>query len=130
MTTENNWEVVKALHSYKTGVSPIVVDLIAVQDILKYYATGLCVATISKSLKMDTAYVVETLEEFYPNSYKDIETDLKFNPYMFYKLAEDLNEYIVNTFIYISDEDELTRLYFVCTLYSRYEEILKNYEGN
>ena len=131
----NEWELIRAIHSYKTNVPPHVVDLIAVKELLRLYAEGTCVTDISLLLSLDVEYVRAVLQDYYSVVFVDWSATLEFNPYKFYKESSgDLDLYIEKVCLFadfvILTEADIIYTWLVCKEYEIYKKEIEEYEGN
>lgn len=127
----SNWELVRAIHSYQTKTPPHIVDLIAVQEILRLYVTGLCSKDIAKFLDTDITHVRTVLNEYYPQIFIDRESTLSFNPLLFYdRTFGSLDDYVQETFLLLDSEGEIIATYLSCRMYKIYEKEIDRYERN
>jgi hypothetical protein len=121
------WEIIKKIHSEKTGTPPHVVDYIAVFDILSKSVRGLSNITIAKLLKFDVGYVEEVLKTFlgYPGWCRNLEVsplycyELGFTSYTKFEILMKKDKTL-------SDE-EIKLAYLTCM---KYEIIKQEIEEN
>jgi hypothetical protein len=124
----NNWNLIRVVHSYTTKIPPHVVDLLAVQEILRLYATGIGSVGIAETLETDREYVEDTLSTYY--SFPVRKETLTYNPVRYYRESfKDLDTFLINCFL-LDTESELVDAYLICKFYEMYEKELEKYEGS
>jgi len=121
----DRWELIRAIHSDKTGIPPNVVDYIAVRDILFSCISGISNKSIADFFHMDEEYVREVIEEFFDTS--GLSVDLPVRPYFFYKqdmsgseFADKLSEYL--------DPSSIMDMYLACAMFDKIKEEIIKYD--
>lgn len=83
------WEDVKSFYTETFKVSPELVDLVAISDVLLMSVSGSSNTSISKFLDLDTQVVEEILDTAL--GFKGWENDLEFNPYQIYAFLKNID---------------------------------------
>lgn len=126
--TNTDWDLIRAIHSDKTGIPPHVVDYIAVYDILKQCVSGKSVDTIAVFLEFTSEYVVEVSKKFLFTEGWSI--DLSINPYQLYLAGlYNMRKYkrVMQCISSLSDYD-IMNSFRACYLFNKIEQELKTHE--
>ena len=125
--TNTDWDLIRAVHSDKTGIPPHIVDYIAVYDILKHCVSGKSVDSIAESLEFTLEYVGETIGKFLLLSEW---IGYSINPYHLY-LASSQSIYryrkIVSR-ISSMNESDIVSSFSACHLFYEIEQELKSHD--
>lgn len=80
-----HWELIRAIHSEKTGIPPHIVDCIAIYEILSKCVRGLSNKTISKLFDFKIQYVEVVLKEYL--NFDGWRKNLAISPYHIYRAS-------------------------------------------
>ncbi len=125
--TNVDWDLIRAVHSEKTGVPPHVVDYIAVYDILKLCVSGKSIDSIAESLEFTSEYVMETIGKFLLLPEWE---ECTINLYHLYLASlRDLQQYrkIVSRISSMSEQD-ITSSFSACYLFYGIEQELISHD--
>jgi len=122
----DRWELIRAIHSDKTGVPPHVVDYIAVRDILFSCISGISNESIANFFHMDEEYVQEVLIEFL--HFDGLEEDLTIRPYLFYKKSVNHVDFALQIHDIVPDADLIVELFYACEVFDKIKEEIIKYD--
>jgi hypothetical protein len=124
----DTWDLLKELYKASYGVSGIVVEYIAVYDILKSCAEGKSNSTIALSLDFDKDYIKATTKEFF--NFDGLIIDIGFNTRHLYAKYKD-NQCGYLTMCKVLDdliaEDIYKNLWVANVLLDKIESEIENY---
>lgn len=120
------WEAIKTFYTDKFGVSPDLVDILSVFDVLKLCASGACNMSISDFLYIEEQATINILDAYL--GFTGWETDLSFSPLGLYKELGNPDEAtfvdnVITKYGYTVDID-LHRMYESARHVERLERLL------
>ena len=111
---ENLWEFIQSLYKRYFNIPPSVVDLMAIEGIIKLVANGYSNKHVAKDLELEIEYIEEVIKEYlkFPGWIEDLDII----PYQIYSsLGGDYHEYnsmmrIVSDF----NKDKINLTFNIC----------------
>jgi hypothetical protein len=126
----NSYETIRKIYVDKLGIPENVVDLIAVQDVLKFCAIGISNEEISSLLQIDEDAVEDILKAYY--SFNGWIEDLDLNVYSVYLRNTSFQGYSEDVKLVsgtISDK-AIKDSYEICYKYNEIRKEIERYDGN
>lgn len=124
----NEWKLLQAFYKNHFGISPDLLDKIAVEPLLEDCASGRSNQFIANKYDTDLEYVSEVLDEFL--DFEGWENDLDVNPLMIYgSLDADFSYYksVIKTVSCLVNQSDILLSYGICRKYTKIrKEIITN----
>ena len=119
------WDYIKSIYMDKYNIPEPVVDMIAVEPILRHCVTGYSISKIVRYTLMQRKYVKATINEYF--EFDGWDDDLDFSPLAFYRRSFGSVVRFEEEIKMISsiENDIIAFLFFIC---KRYEGIVKEIE--
>lgn len=119
------WDYIKSIYMNKHGIPEVVVDMIAVEPILRHCVTGYSTSKIVRYTLMQRKYVKATINEYF--EFDGWTDDLDFSPIAFYRRSQENVIRFEEEIRMVSsiENDMIAFLFYICR---RYEGILKEIE--
>lgn len=123
------WDYILNKYSKAESLPPIVVEYIAVFDILKYSVEGISNKRISSRLNMPVDYIENVLIDFLHFTGWDV--DIDFSPVaLFYLSACNYSVFyykVISTSLYDVSDNIITLMYNICIRFNKIKETINKY---
>ncbi len=111
---KENWKELSKYIAEKLHTTPLIVDLIAVYDILELSASGFSNASISRRLDMDIEYVKDAIVSYL--GFDGYIEDLMFNPYSVFSRSVSYEDFLQELHILQLPLDNITEICYTTSI--------------
>jgi hypothetical protein len=123
------WDYIKSIYMNKHGIPEVVVDMIAVEPILRHCVTGYSISKIVRYTLMQRKYVKTVLNEYF--EFDGWTDDLDFSPIAFYNRSHGSIVRFEEEIKMVSsiENDMMAFLFFICKRYKDIVEEIDKHHG-
>ena len=128
MTNEQSWSLIKKQYKDLFDIPEYVIDLVAVELILKLCCTGLSKSTIADTLDLDSEYISSTILKYL--DFIGWAENLDINPLSVYN--DSVSKKIFFESFKIMEKSEIISRFSwrICSRYTKIKERIERYYGN